>query len=102
VPHDNLVLRSARQLRRPDAPAWSRDPSLADRTSEQEERDAGYRVDHMTHPFRNLLAGFAIAIVMAFVLAVPSIGHVSTWKIVLALLGLALFVVGGPHRSQPS
>jgi hypothetical protein len=80
----------------------SRAPSLLDRTSEQEERNAGYRVDQMMRPLRNVLTGLATAIVIAFVLAVPSIGRVSTWKIVLALLGLALFVVGGRHRSQPS
>jgi hypothetical protein len=53
-------------------------------------------------PLRNVLTGLATAIVIAFVLAVPSIGRVSTWKIVLGLLGLALFVVGGRHRSPPS
>jgi hypothetical protein len=78
----------------------SRGPSLPDRTAEQEARDADDRVDSMRRPLRNVLTGLAIAIVMAFVLAVPSIGRVSTWKIVLALLGLALFVVGGRHRSQ--
>jgi hypothetical protein len=55
----------------------------------------------MMRPLRNVLTGLATAIVIAFVLAVPSIGRVSTWKIVLGLLGLALFVVGGRHRLPP-
>jgi len=101
MPHDNLVLRSTRQSGAGRA-GVSRDPSLPDRTSEQEERNASYQVDHMTRPLRNVLTGLATAIVIAFVLAVPSIERVSTWKIVLGLLGLALFVVGGRHRSQPS
>jgi hypothetical protein len=46
--------------------------------------------------------GLASAIVIAFVLAVPTVGRVSTWKIVLGLLGLALFVAGGRHRPQTS
>jgi len=79
-----------------------RDPSLPDRTSEQEERNAGHRVDHMRRPLRNVLTGLATAIVIAFVLAVPSIGGVGTWKIVLGLVGLALFVAGGRPRSQTS
>ena len=52
----------------------------------------------MTPPLRNVLTGLATAIVIAIVLAVPSIGHVSTWKFVLGLLGLALFVAGGRRR----
>ncbi len=56
----------------------------------------------MTPPLRNVLAGLATAVVIAFVLAVPRIGRVSTWKVVLGLLGLALFVVGGRHRSETS
>ena len=56
----------------------------------------------MTPPLRNVLTGLATAIVIAFVFAVPSIGRVSTWKVVLGLLGLALFVAGGRHRSHTS
>ena len=56
----------------------------------------------MRRPLRNVLTGLATAIVIAFVLAVPSIGGVGTWKIVLGLIGLALFVAGGRPRSQTS
>jgi hypothetical protein len=56
----------------------------------------------MTPPLRNVVSGLATAIVIAFVLAVPAIGRVSTWKIVLGLLGVALFVSAGRHRAQTS
>ena len=46
-------------------------------------------------PLRNVVTGLATAIVIAFVLAVPTIGRVSTWKVVLGLLGVALFVSAG-------
>jgi hypothetical protein len=44
---------------------------------------------------RNILLGLAIAGVMAFMLAVPSIGTVSTWKIVLGALGIVIFLQAG-------
>ena len=53
-------------------------------------------------PLRNLVTGLATAIVIAFVLAVPTIGRVSTWKIALGLLGVALFVSAGRHRAHTS
>ena len=56
----------------------------------------------MRRPLRNVLTGLATAFVIAFVLAVPSIGGVGTWKIVLGLIGLTLFVAGGRPRSQTS
>jgi hypothetical protein len=56
----------------------------------------------MMSPLRNVVTGLATAIVIAFVLAVPTIGRVSTWKVVLGLLGVALFVSAGRHRAQAS
>jgi hypothetical protein len=38
------------------------------------------------------------AIVIAFVLVVPRIGTVATWKVVLAAAGLAVFVLAGRDR----
>jgi hypothetical protein len=56
----------------------------------------------MMRPVRNVATGLATAVVIAFVLAVPTIGRLSTWKIVLGLLGVALFVSAGRHRAQTS
>jgi hypothetical protein len=53
-------------------------------------------------PLRNLVTGLATAIVIAFALAVPTIGRVDTWKIVLGLLGVALFVLAGRDRRKTS
>jgi hypothetical protein len=44
---------------------------------------------------RNILLGLAIAGVMAFMMAVPRIGIVSTWKIVLGVLGIVIFLLAG-------
>jgi hypothetical protein len=49
---------------------------------------------------RNVVTGLMTAIVIAFVLAVPTIGRVSTWKVVAGLLGVAVFVSAGRHRAQ--
>jgi hypothetical protein len=44
----------------------------------------------MTQPARNLAGGFAVAIVLAAPFVVPRIGSIDTWKILLALVGLAV------------
>jgi hypothetical protein len=44
---------------------------------------------------RNIVLGAVTALVGAFTLAVPSIHGVSTWKYVLAAIGVMLFVVAG-------
>lgn len=49
-------------------------------------------------PYKLLLGGAAVAIVAALVGIVPRIGAVETWKIVLGLAGLALFIVAGRER----
>jgi len=46
-------------------------------------------------PLRNVVLAAAAASLVALLLAVPSIGGVSTWKYVLAAMGLALFVLAG-------
>jgi len=48
---------------------------------------------------KNFAGALAIAVVLTLTLAVPTIDHVDTWKIVLGLGGLALFVVGGMTRA---
>jgi len=48
-------------------------------------------------PSQNISLGLVIAIVIAFTLAVPRIGTVSTWKIVLGAIGLAILVLAGRH-----
>jgi hypothetical protein len=49
----------------------------------------------MRSPARTLLAGAAIAIVVALIGIVPRVGGIDTWKIVLGLAGLALFISAG-------
>jgi uncharacterized membrane protein YeiH len=43
----------------------------------------------------NIVLGAVAAIVIAFTLAVPSVHGISTWKYVLAAIGVMLFVVAG-------
>jgi hypothetical protein len=40
------------------------------------------------------------AIVIAFVLVVPRIGTVATWKVVLAAAGLAVYILAGRDRPK--
>jgi hypothetical protein len=42
----------------------------------------------------------AAAIVIAFVLVVPRLGTVATWKVVLAAAGLAVYILAGRDRSK--
>jgi TRAP-type mannitol/chloroaromatic compound transport system permease large subunit len=49
-------------------------------------------------PLRTITGGLAIAVVIAFTMAVPSVGTVSTWKIVLGAIGLVIFLLGGSKR----
>ena len=44
---------------------------------------------------RTLAVGTGIAMVMAFTMAVLAVGTVSTWKIVLGIIGLVIFVRAG-------
>jgi hypothetical protein len=48
----------------------------------------------MTQPVRNLAGGLAVAIVLAAPFVVPRIGGIDTWKILLAMAGLAIFRYG--------
>ena len=52
----------------------------------------------MRSPARTLLTGAAIAFVVALVGIVPRIGGIDTWKIVLGLLGVALFISAGREK----
>jgi TRAP-type mannitol/chloroaromatic compound transport system permease large subunit len=46
-------------------------------------------------PIRTIAVGFGIAMVIASTLVVPTIGTLSTWKIVLGVIGLAIVVRAG-------
>ncbi len=50
---------------------------------------------------KNFAGAIAVALVLMLTMAVPTIAHVDTWKIVLGLAGLAVFVAAGldtrPH-----
>jgi hypothetical protein len=50
---------------------------------------------------RTLITGAAVACVAALAAIVPRIGGIDTWKIVLGLAGLALFIGAGrePRKS---
>ena len=47
----------------------------------------------------NFTGALVVAALLALPMIVPTIAHVDTWKIVLALAGLALFVSAGLGRS---
>lgn len=47
----------------------------------------------------NLLGGLVVAVLLVVPFVVPRIAGIDTWKIVLGLAGLALFVSGGMSKS---
>jgi hypothetical protein len=47
---------------------------------------------------RNFAGAIAVALLLALPLLVPSIARVATWKIVLGLAGLAVFVSAGMSK----
>jgi hypothetical protein len=51
-------------------------------------------------PIFRLAAATAAAVTLALLAAVPEIGGISTWKIVLGAIGLALFVAGGRQKTR--
>ena len=50
---------------------------------------------------RNIVYGTLVAGALALILADASIAGIQAWKIVLAGIGLALFVLGGRARTSP-
>jgi hypothetical protein len=56
----------------------------------------------MRSPAKRVLTGAAIAIIVALMGIVPRIGRIDTWKIVLGLLGVALFIVAGREPRKDS
>lgn len=50
-------------------------------------------------PMRTIIIGALTAAALAFVVAVPSVGGISTWKYILGAIGLALFVLAGRNPS---
>jgi hypothetical protein len=48
-----------------------------------------------------IVSGMIIAIALASVLAGASIGDIAAWKIVLAAMGLVLFILGGLTSHRP-
>jgi len=48
----------------------------------------------MTQPSRNLAGGLVVSIVLAAPFVVPRIGGIDTWKILLAIAGLAIIRYG--------
>jgi hypothetical protein len=48
----------------------------------------------MTQPSRNLAGGLVVSIVLAAPFVVPRIGGIDTWKILLAIAGLAVIRYG--------
>ena len=47
---------------------------------------------------KNFAGTIAVVLVGTFTLAVPTVAHIATWKIVLGLAGLALFVSAGMDK----
>jgi hypothetical protein len=48
---------------------------------------------------KNFAGALALAIGLALPVAVPSVGRIDTWKIVLGIAGLILFVRAGMTRA---
>ena len=48
---------------------------------------------------RNVLLGAGTSIVLAFVVIVPSVFGISTWKIALGVLGFVLIVLSGRNNT---
>ena len=48
---------------------------------------------------RNFAGAIGVAVLLALPLVVPTIARVDTWKIVLGILGLVIFVSAGMTRS---
>ena len=51
-------------------------------------------------PLARLSVGILVALAVATLAFLPTIGGISTWKVVLAVLGLALFVMAGFDRKR--
>jgi len=51
-------------------------------------------VPEVPRALRNLIGGLAVAVVLAAPFVVPRIGVIDTWKILLAIAGLAVFRYG--------
>jgi hypothetical protein len=54
----------------------------------------------MTSPIRNLAAGSGVAVLLAIVLAAPTIAGIASWKIFLAGLGLILFMLSSRRGAE--
>jgi TRAP-type mannitol/chloroaromatic compound transport system permease large subunit len=46
----------------------------------------------------NLLGGFAVAVVLSATFIVPSVGGIATWKIIMGMAGLWIFIRAGMSR----
>jgi hypothetical protein len=49
---------------------------------------------------QRLSVGVLVAVAAVTLAAVPTIGGISTWKVVLGVIGLALFVMAGFDRKR--
>ena len=54
----------------------------------------------MASPVRNILAGSGFAVLLAVLLAAPTIGGISFWKIFLGAVGLILFMRSGRRAEK--
>ncbi len=52
----------------------------------------------MTGQAVRLLGGMALAVGLALPFMMPAIAGIATWKIVLGVLGAALFMAGSRHQ----
>ena len=54
----------------------------------------------MASPVARLTVGILVAVAAAMLAVVPTIAGISTWKILLGLVGVALFIIAGRGRSD--
>jgi len=49
---------------------------------------------------KNFALGLGVALALALPLAVPTVAHIETWKIVFGIVGLLLFLTSGMSKSS--
>lgn len=63
-------------------------------------KDIKRRLKDVLPALERMSVGILVAVVAAALALKPTIGGISTWKVVLGVLGLALFVMAGFDRKR--
>ena len=49
---------------------------------------------------RNISLGFGVAFLIALMMAIPQVGGISTWKIVLGAIGVVMVLLAGRDETR--